>query len=150
MGGREQRTQRSRLTLLVGSGSLRRKKKIPLHSSKKLRKKARTFTGSGATGLLLHAHVTVQAPRSAQRGGVGHFNPADAAQRRLPNRWPRTSHRRHAMQPEHTVQLKMPSAKRQCLENSFVHNYELRVIAQTWPFSHRGNGICTLKIPELV
>lgn len=58
--------------------------------------------------------------------------------------------RRHATQPQCTVQLKMPSTKRQCLENSFVHNYELCVIAQTWPFSHRGNGICTLKIPELV
>lgn len=42
-GGREQGTQRSRLPLPVGSGSLR-KKKNPLALIKKLRRKAITFT----------------------------------------------------------------------------------------------------------
>lgn len=129
-------------------------KKIPFAFFKKLRKKARTFTGSGATRLLLQTCPLTStrrhtAARSAQRGGAGHFNPGDAAQHRLPNRWPRAPslviNRRHAIQPDNTVQLKMPLTKRQCLENSFVHNYELCVSAQTWPFSHRGNGICTLR-----
>lgn len=54
--GESRGTQRSRLTLLVGSGSLRRQKKeypFALFKKKSRGRKARTFTGSGATALHL-------------------------------------------------------------------------------------------------
>lgn len=80
MGGREQGTQRSRLPLPVGSGSLKtRKKKTSVALVKKLRRKK--FTGSGGVPLFFrltrsHAHVNKHLHGG---GGGSSFNPGDAA-----------------------------------------------------------------------
>lgn len=59
-----------------------------------------------------------------------------------------TKKRRHIIQPDYTGKLRTPLNKWQYSKYLFVHIWQrwtLRVIAQTWPFSRRGNGFCVLR-----